>query len=97
MAQFVFNNSVSVVGISLFYTNFGKYPNMMKELKGLKLIAKRANISVSKMKELHNRMQQELEFISKRMAKHTNKKRSKGLDLRKGGIVYLLRKNIKTK
>ena len=31
------------------------------------------------------------------MAKHTNKKRSKGLDLRKGGIVYLLRKNIKTK
>ena len=31
------------------------------------------------------------------MAKYTNKKRSKGLDLRKGRIVYLLRKNIKTK
>ena len=31
------------------------------------------------------------------MAKHANKKRSEGPDLRKGGIVYLLRKNIKTK
>ena len=31
------------------------------------------------------------------MVKHVNKKRSKGLDLKKGGMVYLLRKNIKTK
>ena len=31
------------------------------------------------------------------MAKHANRKRSEGLDLRKRGIVYLLRKNIKTK
>ena len=29
--------------------------------------------------------------------KHTNKKRSKEPDLRKGEIIYLLRKNIKTK
>ena len=69
----------------------------MKEPKGLKPIAEKANISVDRMKELHNEMQQELEFISKRMAKHANKKRSKGPDLRKGGMVYLLRKNIKTK
>ena len=97
MAQFVFNNSILVTRISLFYANFGKYPNIIKEPKGLKLIAKKANISIDRMKELHNEMQQELEFISKRMAKHTNKKWSKGLDLRKGGMVYLLRKNIKTK
>ena len=31
------------------------------------------------------------------MAKYTNRKRSKGLDLRRGRIVYLLRKNIKMK
>ena len=31
------------------------------------------------------------------MAKHANRKRSKGPDLWKGGMVYLLRKNIKTK
>ena len=29
------------------------------------------------------------------MAKHINKKRSEGLDLKRGGMVYLLRKNIK--
>ena len=56
MTQFVFNNSVSVIRISLFYVNFGKHPNIMKELKGLKLITERANILVNKMKELYNKM-----------------------------------------
>ena len=32
-----------------------------------------------------------------RIAKYVNKKRFKGLDLKKGRIVYLLKKNIKTK
>ena len=57
MAQFVFNNSVLVTRISPFYANFGKHPNMMKEPKGLKLIAEKANISIDRMKELHNKMQ----------------------------------------
>ena len=56
MAQFVFNNSTSVTRISLFYINFGKYLNIIKELKGLKLITKKANISIDRMKELHNEM-----------------------------------------
>ena len=57
MAQFTFNNSASVTRISLFYVNFGKYPNMMKELKGLKLIAKKVNISINRMKELYDIIQ----------------------------------------
>ena len=81
MTQFVFNNSVSVTRISLFYVNFGKHPNMMREPKGLKLITKKANISINKMKELHDIMQHKLEFILEKMAKYINKKRSKGLDL----------------
>ena len=93
----MFNNSVLVIGISLFYINFGKYSNIMKELKGLKPLIEKANILINRMKELYNKIQQELEFILKRIAKYTNRRRSKGLDLRKGGIVYLLRKNIKTK
>ena len=42
-------------------------------------------------------LREDLEFISQRIAKYANRKRSKGPDLRKGGMVYLLRKNIKTK
>ena len=81
MAQFVFNNSTLVTRISLFYANFGKYPNIIKELKRLKPIAEKANVSINRMKELHNMIQHELEFISEKMVKHTNKKRSEGLDL----------------
>ena len=56
MAQFMFNNSTSVTRISLFYVNFGKHPNIIKEPKGLKLITKKANISIDRMKELYNEM-----------------------------------------
>ena len=52
----MFNNSVLVTRISLFYVNFGKYLNIIKELKGLKLITKKANISINRMKELYNEM-----------------------------------------
>ena len=42
-------------------------------------------------------MSQDLKFIAERMVKWANRKRSKGPDLIEGGVVYLLRKNIKTK
>ena len=81
MAQFVFNNSISVTRISPFYINFGKHLNIIRELKGLKLIVEKANVSINRIKELHDMMQYKLEFISEKMVKHINKKRSKGLDL----------------
>ena len=56
MAQFIFNNSISVARISPFYINFGRYLNMIRELRGLKLITKKANISINRMKELYNRI-----------------------------------------
>jgi len=65
--------------------------------KGIKPIAEKANVSVEKLKELYKLLQQDLEWISQRSAIQVNKKRSKGPDLKEGGMVYLLRKNIKTK
>ena len=56
MTQFMFNNSILVTRISLFYINFGKYLNIIKELKGLKLITEKVNISIDRMKELYNKM-----------------------------------------
>jgi hypothetical protein len=52
---------------------------------------------VNKLKEFHIILSNELRFIVKRMTRFVNRKRSEGLDLREGGIVYLLRINIKIK
>ena len=97
MAQFTFNNSVAMTGISPFFTNYGKHPSIEKTPKGVKPLSEKAYVSIQKIQELHKALKEDLEFITQRIAKHANKKRSKRLDLRKGGIVYLLRKNIKTK
>ena len=97
IAQFTFNNSKLVIRISPFYVNYRQHPNEGQDPKGIKPIAKRARVTVNRMKELYVMLQKELERISKESAKHANKKRSKGPDLQEGGMVYLLRKNIKTK
>ena len=97
MAQFAFNNSASVIRISLFYANYRKHPNISKDLRELRPIVKRANISIDRLKELYTLFQSELEWIIKWSAIQANKKRSKGPDLREKGMIYLLRKNIKTK
>ena len=80
-----------------FYVNYRKYLNISRDLRGLKSIIKKVNISVDKLKELYILLQSELEWITERSAIQANKKRSKGPDLQEGGMVYLLRKNIKIK
>ena len=97
MAQFAFNNSAAVTGISSFFANYGKHPSIEKTPKGVKPLSEKAHVSIQKIQELHKALKEDLEFIAQRTAKHANKKRSEGPDLRKGGMVYLLRKNIKTK
>ena len=56
MTQFVFNNSTLVARISLFYVNFSRYLNIIKELRGQKLIIEKVNIAINRMKELYNRI-----------------------------------------
>ena len=97
MAQFAFNNSAAVTGISPFYANYGKHPEIAREPKGLKPMSEKAQVSVQKIQELHSQLKGDLEFISKKTARHANEKRSEGPDLEEGGMVYLLRRNIKTK
>ena len=46
MAQFAFNNSVLITGISPFYINYGKHPNISRDPRGVKLIADKANVAV---------------------------------------------------
>jgi hypothetical protein len=42
-------------------------------------------------------LKEDLKFITTRAVEYANRKRFKGPNLKKGGMVYLLRKNIKTK
>ena len=42
MAQFAFNNSVAIIGISPFYTNYEKYLSIKKELMSVKPIIEKA-------------------------------------------------------
>ena len=97
MAQFAFNNSAAVTGISPFYANYGKHPNIERDPRELRPLAQQAKISVEKLQSLHKMMSNELQKITKKTTISANKKRSEGPDFKEGEKVYLLRKNIKTK
>lgn len=94
-AQFAYNNSVCSTGVSPFFANYGKHPNDEALFKGLRPIAARAKIRVEKITEMHKTLQNKLRTINEKMRKYD--KRTEGPDLKEGGKVYLLRKNIKTK
>ena len=53
MAQFVFSNNTAIIGISPFYANYGKHPNISRDLRRTKPIAEKANISMERLKELY--------------------------------------------
>ena len=96
-AQFAYNNSAAQTGISPFFANYGKHPKLDKEPRGLQPVADKAQLTTSRMTELHEALQSHLQEISTKTTKQANKKRIEGPTLKKGGMVYLLRKNIKTK
>ena len=97
LAQFAFNNSDCVTGVSPFYANYGFHPKAYGTAKGLKPIAQKASVAVEQLTALHDQLSKELAFIAEKSAKFANRKRSEGPDLKKGDPVYLLRRNIKTK
>src|SRR6185437_7363933 len=80
-----------------FYANYGYHPDACQNPKDKFPIAEQAHIAVKDLKKLHKYLQQEIEKISKKSAETANKKRTEGPDLKEGDMVYLLRKNIKTK
>jgi len=92
----VFNNSAGLVGILLFYVNYGYYLRMDRDSKEGKLIAKEARILVERIIKLYKILKKELDKILKKTTITVNRKRSKGLDFKEGEIVYINMKNIKT-
>lgn len=96
-AQFAYNNAPGPTGISPFYANYGKHPRIDRENRELRPIAEKAQIKVEEIKSLHEMLKEELQKIRQENAVRANKKRSEGPDFEEGEMVYLLRKNIKTK
>ena len=97
IAQFAFNNNAAATGISPFYANYGFHPSTTRQPRNEKPVSEKARITVVRIKELHEILRQELDFISKKATEYVNRKRSEGPDLKKGEMVYLLRKHIKIK
>ena len=54
-------------------------------------------LKVEDLKKLQEQLRTELTFIQDRMKKHYNKTRLSGPTLKEGDMVYLIRKNLKTK
>ena len=96
-AQFAFNNIPGPIGILPFYANYGKHPEISRDLYSLKLVVEKAQVSVEYIKTIHTLLADNLKEIRKTSINSANRKRSKGLALKKGGIVYLYRINIKIK
>ena len=95
VAEFSFNNSTSVTGISPFYANYGRHPRFDQDVRGIKPVAQRAQIKTNQIKQLHEAMKNQLEKIHQKTAENINKKRSEGPDFQEGEKVYIIRKNIK--
>jgi len=97
LAQFCFNNNTAVTGVSPFYANYGFHPNFTRNAIKTDRTNELARLTVEQMKELHEHLKTELEFIAQRMARFANRHRIEGPTLSRGDPVYLIRKNIKTK
>jgi hypothetical protein len=97
VAQLAYNSTAtSTTGISPFYANFGFNPASALEPRHLEGLAERATVTVDKLKNLHQELSRDVEFLAQRSAMYYNSKRLRSPRLKEGDKVYLLRRNIKT-
>jgi hypothetical protein len=59
-------------------------------------VAEKAKVTVEKLKDLHQELTRDIEWMSLRSSLYYNSKRLEGPRLREGDQVYLLRRNVKT-
>jgi hypothetical protein len=97
LAQFVynsvFNESTKKTPI---YTNYRYTPTVYGEAREAK-DAPAATKAAEQLKQLHEELKTDLQFIQRRIIRYADKRRMKGPSFKKGDKVYLARKNIKSK
>nr|XP_036576341.1 reverse transcriptase domain protein [Colletotrichum truncatum]KAF6783066.1 reverse transcriptase domain protein [Colletotrichum truncatum] len=96
-AQFAYNSSIGEsTRESPFFLNYGFNPTAYGEPRTGSAAIK-AVADIKKLKEIQQKLPQELEFVRQRMKKHADRHRVRGPPLKEGGSAYLIRRNIKTK
>ena len=79
------------------YANFGFTPDAYHDARKPETINPAAIIKSDDLKNLHNELRTELEFVRKRMQRYYDPKRVGGPTFSEGDMVYLSTKNITTK
>lgn len=79
------------------YANFGFTPDAYHEERKPGSINPAARLKSEDLKNLHEEMKTELEFVRKRMKKYYDNKKVEGPTFSEGDMVYLATKNIETK
>ena len=98
MAQFAFNNAVhTTTGETPFYANYGYHPSIAGEKRQNKSTSDKAEKKIEKLKNLHEQLRNDIDFMNLRASVYYNKRHEDGPTLKRGEKVYLLRRNIKTK
>ena len=98
LAQFSYNSSTTeTTETTPFFANYGYDPVMYREPGITDVDNQLARIHVSKLKELHSQLAEDLRFFSERNAHYYDKRHSQEPALKEGDRVYLIRKNIATK
>ncbi|KAH7475360.1 hypothetical protein FOMA001_g11755 [Fusarium oxysporum f. sp. matthiolae] len=96
-AQLAYNTAYNEsTKLTPFDANAGFTPNAYYDAQEPKNVNPAAIIASDKLKEIHDELKTELEFVRKRMQRHYDPKRLKGPTFKEGDMVYLSTKNIKT-
>ncbi|KAF5701029.1 reverse transcriptase domain-containing protein [Fusarium globosum] len=97
IAQLAYNTAYNEsTKLTPAYANFGFTPDAYHDARQEKTINPAAIIKSDDMKDLHEYLRTELEFVRKRMKNYYDPKRLKGPTFSEGDMVYLATKNIKT-
>ena len=97
LAQFAYNSArTETTKVSPFYANYGFQPEAYRE-PGVEASSEQARLKAEQIPAMQGMLRKELEFVRERMTKYANQRRLKGPTLKEGGVVYLLRRNIRTK
>lgn len=95
-AQLAYNTSYHTsIKTTPAFANFGFTPNAYGEPRNGPLNVK-AMLKSEQLKELHEEMKTELEFVRKRMKTYYDQKRIEGPTFQEGDMVYLSTKNLST-
>ena len=87
----MYNISINqIISTTLFFVNHEYNTNLFQELKKAIVLTEQVNITATEMWTLHNKLKQDIKFLSHRLAFYHNKHRSEESMLKKKNKVYLL-------